>query len=207
MTQQAGEYRVTGFAAPLQWINSPLEASVEGDTSLRIRAGEKTDLFNDPASDDANANAPMLLGAPPEGDFILEASLTADLQSIYDAAALVIYSSSGAWAKFALELSPLEQPTIVTVVTNGRSDDANSIVLNTPAARLRVARIGDTVAFHVLLEDQTWYLARYFAVPAVDGSPLQVGFLAQSPTGQELTASFDGISLVAGTLEDIRSGV
>ena len=40
---------------------------------------------------------------------------------------------------------------------------------------------------------------------ALDGEP-RAGFLAQSPTGEGCTATFEEIRLEAGRLRDLRSG-
>ncbi len=59
------------------------------------------------------------------------------------------------------------------------------------------------MACHVLVDDDYWYLVRYFRAP---GPPSLVGFLAQSPTGTSLRASFAEIELVERTVTDVRDG-
>jgi uncharacterized protein len=69
---------------------------------------------------------------------------------------------------------------------------------------LRVARIGATCALHSSSDGQRWDLVRHFALDAPDG--LAAGFLAQSPTGEGCTATFDGVRFEARTLADLRDG-
>ncbi len=193
---------LAGFDQALRWSNEPVEAASPDPGSLTISAGPTTDLFRDPGGPDVFVNAPMLLGAAPEGDLVLEAVLDAELSATYDAGALMVVAGEDRWAKFALELSPQLRPTIVSVVTNGWSDDANAIEIDEPVARLRLSRTGTAFACHVRHGD-LWYLARYFRAPE---GPCRVGFLAQSPTGEGLRASFTEISLERRTVHDVRDG-
>ncbi|MFC7482622.1 DUF1349 domain-containing protein [Luedemannella flava] len=71
---------------------------------------------------------------------------------------------------------------IVSVVTRGTSDDANSIVLDGRTTWLRVCRLGPAYAFHTSTDGRRWSLIRVFTL-GDDDLPTQVGFLAQSPTG------------------------
>ena len=98
-------------------------------------------------------------------------------------------------------LRPAE-PTVVSVVTRGRSDDCNSVTLRGGEARLRAARLGEACAFH-LFTGGRWELVRHFSLG--DG-PLSAGFLAQSPTGQGCSASFEDVSFETRRLDDVRSG-
>jgi hypothetical protein len=49
-----------------------------------------------------------------------------------------------------------------------------------------------------------WRLVRHFGLPA--GAEVDAGFLAQAPTGEACTATFDRLFHVPGRLEDLRSG-
>ena len=112
----------------------------------------------------------------------------ATFSSKYDAGGVLVWLDESNWAKLAVEQSPAGEPTIVSVVTRGVSDDCNSWAAESPAW-LRVARIGPAYAFHVSTDGGTWSLVRHFAL-AADGDPL-VGFVAQAPTGERCTATFE----------------
>jgi len=68
-------------------------------------------------------------------------------------------------------------------------------------AWLRIARLGRAVAFHASTDGTVWQLIRYFELTAG-----RVGFLAQSPTGEGCTVTFDRIFHAAERLADLRSG-
>ena len=167
-----------------------------------------TDLYVDPSGADlagtgTTATAPALLGSPPDGDYQLSARVTVDFRSTYDAGVLLLHAGERTWAKLCLELSPAGAPMVVSVVTRDISDDANAFVVDGPSVGLRVSRIGRVHAFHASTDGRTWQLVRVFGLG--DVAP-EVGFEAQSPTGDGCTATFDEVRFVPSTLTDPRDG-
>jgi regulation of enolase protein 1 (concanavalin A-like superfamily) len=115
----------------------------------------------------------------------------------------MVYESPRAWAKFCLELSPQGLPMIVSVVTRGVSDDCNAFAVNGPVY-MRIAKLEKAYAFHVSQDGSSWDLIRYFKLE--DNPNVQLGFEAQSPTGNGCTASFRDIRFEARLLKELRSG-
>jgi regulation of enolase protein 1 (concanavalin A-like superfamily) len=171
--------------------------------SVAFAAGPRSDLFTDPASGEAQANAPLLLG-PASGDFQLRARVAAPLAATFDAVALVVWASPTAWGKLALEYSPQREVTIVSVVTREVSDDANSFTVPERVAWLRIARRDETIAFHASVDGLWWSLIRLFTFPGAGGA--SAGFLVQSPTGEGLDGRFDEIEWSSGPLAELRDG-
>jgi regulation of enolase protein 1 (concanavalin A-like superfamily) len=93
---------------------------------------------------------------------------------------------------------------VVSVVTDGLSDDANGRAVTGDSVWLRLSRIGAACALHASDDGVRWDLVRHFDFPAPDG--LTAGFSAQSPTGEGCTATFDGLDFAAQTLADLRDG-
>ena len=187
----------------LTWlVPSPGPAEL-GESSIAFASGPNTDLFTDPGGADPRAEAPVLL-ARPGGDFQLSARVSAPLVSTFDAAALVVWASPTAWGKLALEFSPQRAATIVSVVTRGVSDDANAFTVPEPVAWLRVARSGQTFAFHASLDGLWWSLIRYFTLEGAAGAA--VGFLVQSPSGDGVYGRFDELEWSDESLADLRNG-
>ncbi|GAA0934400.1 DUF1349 domain-containing protein [Virgisporangium ochraceum] len=167
-------------------------------------ASARTDWFIDPATGEATASAPLRL-VPVTGDFQLRAHVRVPLAATYDAGTLFVHGGPSTWAKLALERSPEGTDMIVTVVTRGVSDDANGVVVPTPGETwLRISRTGEVYAFHFSADGDRWSLVRLFTLGPVDGHEVGVG--VQSPTGDGLTATFSGVSLVHETLADPRDG-
>jgi regulation of enolase protein 1 (concanavalin A-like superfamily) len=170
---------------------------------LTLTAGAGTDWFVDPATGEAKLDAPARL-APVEGDFLFGARVEVGFAATFDAGVLVLWHDERTWAKLCFEYSPQAEPMVVSVVTRGVSDDANSAVIDGNAVWLRVARIGRAHAFHYSTDGERWHLVRHFAL--APGGELQAGFLAQSPTGAGCSATFSEVWFSAETLADIRDG-
>jgi hypothetical protein len=186
--------------SPTRWLAEPVASTQDGAT-LTIEAGPRTDMFVSPQGDPPALNAPALLSAI-QGDFTLSARVQVAFAASFDAGALLLYGDESRWAKLCFELSPQREPMVVSVVTRGLSDDANGLVIDGDTVWLRVARIGSAYAFHSSLDGETWSFARHFAL---DGE-LEVGFEAQSPTGEGCAVRFDEIRFDERTLADLRDG-
>lgn len=185
----------------LAWLLEPASFNIDSET-LDIEAGEKTDWFVDPNGKAVYDNAPALLFEE-DKDFLLSAKVTVDFESTYDAGVLCFYQHAKSWAKLCFERSPQGSPMIVSVVTKGTSDDCNSVAMTENSVYLRIAKIGQTCAFHFSSNGEFWHMVRYFGL---EPTATKAGFLAQSPTGNGCKVTFSEIEFVYKTLNDIRSG-
>jgi hypothetical protein len=202
------EVKVPGLPFPLAPTGSPPCAHRVQGEALVLRGGPGTDMFIDPAgATPPFPDAGRLTGLPPAGDFTLAALVAVEFASTYDAGVLVLDAGERRWAKLCLEYSPQHRPTAVTVVTRGASDDCNSFETDGGPLWLRVARSGKAWAFHASTDGDWWRLLRYFTLDEHDtGDAVRVGFLAQSPTGDGCTASFDRVAFRLGAPSDLRDG-
>jgi regulation of enolase protein 1 (concanavalin A-like superfamily) len=197
------ENRIPALPAPLTWLNQPEDWTWSPDGRLTITAGATTDWFIDPQSTLSVHNAPALL-FPSPSPCLFSARVSADLAATFDAGVLTLYQNPQTWAKLCLERSPQGQPMIVSVVTRDVSDDCNAYIVEGNSAYLRVAWLEHAFAFHASPDGVAWNLIRYFRL--APGLEVQMGFLAQSPTGRGCTASFSEIRYESRLLTDIRSG-
>jgi regulation of enolase protein 1 (concanavalin A-like superfamily) len=191
--------RVAPLPGDLRWDVEPVAWADDGG-ALTVTAGARTDLFVDPGGAPAVLNAPRLLTGL-EGDFLFGARVRVEFAGTYDAGVLLVWEDDAHWAKLCFERSPQGVPTIVSVVTRGASDDANAFAVEGAEVWLRIARLGPAFAFHASTDGAYWQLIRYFELTAG-----RVGFLAQSPTGEGCTVTFDRTFHVAERLTDLRSG-
>jgi regulation of enolase protein 1 (concanavalin A-like superfamily) len=189
--------------APLAWDIAPASWSLDEGPALTIAAPAGSDLFADPSGREPELAAPRLL-VPVAGDFQLSARVRCTFASAFDAGALLLWADERRWVKLAFEVSPQGEPMVVSVVTDGRSDDANGFVVEGGAVRLRISRLGPACALHARLGGEGWRFVRHLALTEREG--LRAGFLAQSPTGEGATARFDEIGFVPERLADLRSG-
>lgn len=191
---------VPPLPAPLSWDVAPASWELD-DGALSITASPRTDLFRDPAGSEPQTAAPRLLG-PVDGDFQLSARVSCSFDGTFDAGALLLWAHETHWVKLAFEVSPDGEPGVVSVVTDGLSDDANAFPVTGDAVWLRISRLGAACALHARHDDEGWRFVRHFALAATDG--LRAGFLAQSPLGEGATARFAEIGFVPERLEELR---
>jgi regulation of enolase protein 1 (concanavalin A-like superfamily) len=185
----------------LEWLCPPAEWYSE-PARLVVGAPAQTDWFIDPISARPVRTAPLLVGPAPTGDFTWEAHVVLDGDALFDAAGLFVYEDDDHWAKLAVEVTAAG-PTIVSVVTDAFSDDCNSNVLAQSTAWLRLARVGDAIAFHASDGAGRWDLVRVFRAT---GAAPRIGFICQAPTGTGCTGTFDAIAFTARSLSDVRDG-
>jgi uncharacterized protein len=186
-----------------RWIGTPAEHEVTQDV-VRIVSGPRTDWFIHPGTGEVKLSAAALV-APVTGDFILRAHVKVAFGATFDAGTLVLRHDERIWAKLCLEYSPDGEPMVVSVVTHDVSDDCNSFVVGGDEIWLRAARIGKACAFHASSDGRRWQFVRHFRL--ADADEMEVGFLAQSPTGEGCEVTFSHISFETATLGDLRSGV
>lgn len=188
--------------------------------ALALTGAAGTDMFVDPNPDVGYGvesawasghgaepefpDAGRLMGLPPAGDFTLAAQVSVEFTSMYDAGVLLLHAAERHWAKLCFEYSPQLTPTAVTVVTRETSDDCNSFEVAGNVLWLRITRAGRAWAFHASTDGSWWRLLRYFALGGPE--PVRVGFVAQSPTGQGCTATFDHITFKPGAPANLRDG-
>jgi regulation of enolase protein 1 (concanavalin A-like superfamily) len=192
-----------GLPFPLTWLREPERWEIAAG-ALTIQAGRQTDWFVDPAGEaEPMLNAPALVGAV-AGDFTLQARISVEFGSTFDAGVLMLHADDRCWAKLCFELSPQGLPMVVSVVTRGSSDDCNSRIVEGGELWLRVARLGAAFAFHSSSDGRRWELVRHFGLPA---ESVSVGFEAQSPLGEGCAATFADVGFKPGRLADLRNGV
>jgi regulation of enolase protein 1 (concanavalin A-like superfamily) len=187
----------------LSWTGAPGDARYEGGV-LTLTAAANTDWIVDSIDGSRQDSATgLVFDAPPE--FALSARVTvAPPRTTYDAGVLCLWSSRDYWAKLAFEYSPQGQPGVVSVVTNGFSDDCNSVEIDADSVFLRITRSGAGWAFHASGDGDRWSFVRQFRLSA--NLPVQVGFLAQSPLGPGRVVQFDSIVLASTAPADLRDG-
>jgi uncharacterized protein len=175
---------------------------------LTIAARGTSDHFIDPSTSRATLNAPRVLGrlpGPGTTDFQLSALVEVEFEATFDAGVLMVWADDLTWAKLCFEYSPTGQPMVVSVVTRGLSDDANSTPVDGNQVWLRVSRSGASYAFHACADGERWEFVRHFALPA-DPASVRVGFSSQSPTGAGCVTQFTQVRFVATPLTDLRDG-
>ncbi len=183
---------------------------LEEDGTVVADAPGRTDLYVNPGGAEAGdaaslLNAATLLGTPAVGDFQLSARVTVDFAAQFDAGVLLIWHDDAHWAKLCFEFSPAGEPMVVSVVTLGVSDDANSFVVPERTVWLRVSRIDRVYAYHASTDGVDWALVRVFTLGDAVAEH-RLGLEVQSPTGDGCTVRFEAVRLLDQRLGDLRDG-
>jgi regulation of enolase protein 1 (concanavalin A-like superfamily) len=196
--QQAQPLKISGIPHTLKWENAPREFTTTAN-SLTIVAGEKTDMFRDPNVTYNTDNAPKLLFTP-GGDFVLTASIEHSFANKWDGGALVLKQDSLHWIKFCFERDYAGAKRVVSVVTKDISDDCNSVAIQGNRVFYKIAKAGNVITLYYSTTGKSWFLVRHLQFES--DSQLQVGFLAQSPTGKSCKVTFANITYAAKTIKD-----
>ena len=162
----------------------------------------ETDFFrplSHPGSDSAS-----LLYQRVSGDFTAATKVFADLVAFGDAGAITVRADKKNWAKLCVERSPIGEVSIVSVVTDPWSDDANNELLEEPEAYLCLTRKGDVFGMHYSLDGEKWRFVRTFALEMP--AQVMVGVHAQAPFQGGCKATFDFFTISPEPVEDFRSG-
>lgn len=168
-------------------------------------SGARTDHFLPPTGEQGRVSSATLLTPAPEGDFVFTARVEADFAAAFDAGTLFVYIDEARWAKLCFEATPEVAPSVVSVVTRGRSDDANAFYPEGHTIYLRISRIGQAYAFHGSVDGAQWGFVRFFHIKN-EGETPHIGFSSQSPTGEGFAARFTEVTLESRTLADLRDG-
>lgn len=200
--QKNDALKITAIPNPLTWQNTPISYSIK-DNSLTIVAGEKTDMFRDPNVTYNTDNAPKLLFKP-ANDFVLSTSIQHGFTNKWDGGAIVLVEDSLNWIKFCFEKDYTGAKRVVSVVTKDISDDCNSIEISNNKVYYKIAKADNVITLYASVDGKKWLLIRHLQFN--NSKPFQVGFLAQSPTGNFCKVSFADIKYQAKKINDPYTG-
>jgi uncharacterized protein len=182
-------------------INAFASLAIDG-AAVRAEAGPSTNAFINPADGASVLSAPVL-AIEADGDFVFSARVKADLATTYDAAGLFVFVDDQRWLKVVRELTDLGHPAIVSVVTDGVSDDANGERWDAPAVWIQVVRRGALWCLHFSADGENWRMTRYLGLDWPDR--VRVGLTVQSPMGAGCAARFDDVRFGPNPYGDVRA--
>jgi regulation of enolase protein 1 (concanavalin A-like superfamily) len=185
------------------WLNKPDRYSLENNM-LKLTAKANTDFFR-PINGLPKDNASFFC-CPISGDFTIQTHLNGEFYSSGDAGSLIIRYSPERWAKICVERNGSGEISIVTVVTDGTSDDANSELISGADAYLRITRIGETIGMHYSIDGLKWRFVRKFRFELSVFHTLMIGLQAQSPCGEGCTVTFSLLQISFQVITDFKSG-
>ncbi len=105
----------------------------------------------------------------------------------YNAADLFVYANDTLWQKFAFEQDERGNHRIVTVRTQGTSDDNNHERLTVPSVYLKISSDTHTIASYYSLDQKEWQMVRLYKNYYPD--KIWVGIASQCPRRASVQAS------------------
>jgi uncharacterized protein len=181
-------------------MNDAARFDSKGDI-FSIEAPQGTDFFIDPGSETSKTDAPFYC-TEIHGDFILRCEVAPQFSETYDAGFLCAYESSSRWIKLAFERTDLGYQSVVSVVTDGTSDDCNGERIEGDSIWLQIVRKNTTWCLHHSHDGRQWKMARYFFMEM--NQKVMIGIAAQSPLGKGCLARFKYLAVDKMTYDDIR---
>jgi len=186
------------------WLNEPKSFDIEKGT-LKIVAEKETDFFNNPEDNKKTSTAPVLFQNI-KGDFVAKALVKPDFSSLWNAVALMVHIDNDNWIKFAFENSDATGRSIVSVVTNNISDDANGVMLkNQDQIWLKLVRKDHIYSMLWSENGKDFKMARLSTLPKVD--VVKIGIEAQSPVGETAIHEINHFEIEKITVKDLRKGI
>lgn len=180
-------------------------ARVEGGR-LTLKSGARSDYFREPDGAASYHNAPILMATIDNRQpFTMTAKITPTFLKTYDAGTLYIYLKEDLWLKMAMEMDERGKTRMVSVRTNGTSDDNNHDVIAAKSVYMKISSDTKTVAFYYSLDNKTWQLIRLFKNDY--GASIWLGVSSQSPTGDGNSTIFEELSLTKRSVTDFRLGI
>lgn len=196
--QNNNDVKLQGIPYSLFWRNQPLKFDIQKDR-FTIVAGPKTDMFRDPNVTYNTDNAPKLLFNA-DSNFVISAGIEHVFANKWDGGAIVIIQDSLNWIKFCFEKDYTGVKRVVSVVTKDISDDCNSVEIKSNKVFYKVAKANNVITLYYSLDNQKWFLVRHLQFNT--SKPLQIGFLAQSPTGNNCKVTFSNINYQFKKIKD-----
>jgi len=171
-----------------------------------LSSAKETDFFIEPGDTYRKANAPLLLKRINNSQpFTFTVKLTPEHRVKYDAGMAFIFIDTMHWLKFAFEADERMHTRIVTVRTEGVSDDNNHEIVNEKTIFLKISSDTKSIGFYYSLDHLSWNLVRIFKNEYP--STIYVGVGSQSPAGNGNKTIFTGIELTDSAVKDFRMGL
>lgn len=184
----------------MKWKEKPFKYQIESNKICMI-ADQGTNLFNSPSSDRREHTFPYWY-RDFKGDFLIKCKVTPEFSSKYDQGDIIIWENKNKWIKLAYEKSDNGHPSIVSVVTNGTSDDCTGNKM-TGSVWLLICRKENTFALHYSKDGIYWNMTRIFNLEM--NNTVQIGISAQCPSGENCKVLFEDLSIKKNHFTDIRN--
>lgn len=174
---------------------------------LEFKVGAKKDYFSDPDGKLSNNTAPIILTEIDNTKpftFTSKVSPEFTKSGLYNAGVLYIYANESLYQKHCFEQDERGFHRVVTVRTDGTSDDSNHDVINQGFVYLKISSDTKTVASYYSLDNKNWQMVRLYK----NNYPQKIwlGLSTQCPVDSGAVSYFDETKLEFKSVSDFRLG-
>jgi regulation of enolase protein 1 (concanavalin A-like superfamily) len=175
------------------------------DSLLVVDGIGGSNYFISPDGMRTEATAPILLKEIDNSrPFTFTTCVESKIEKIYDAGTIYIYIDNEHWLKFAFERDEKLRCRVVTVKTDGSSDDNNHDIIGQDYVYMRIASNGKQIGYYYSTNGVDWNLARIYK----NNYPQKIwlGLSSQSPKPGNNPAFFGKMSLTDSYISNHRLG-
>lgn len=178
------------------------------DGALEFRCAEGLDYFCDPNEGKLSNNTLPVLMIPTDNTkpFTLTAKVTPEFtaEGLYNAADLFVYVNDTLWQKLAFEQDEYGNHRIVSVRTQGTSDDNNHDKIDAQSVYMKISSDTQTIASYYSLDKKEWHMVRLYRNYYPD--QIYLGISSQCPQRGGCTSRIEEVTLSHDNVGDFRMG-
>ena len=178
------------------------------DSVITISSTEGQDIFSDPNDGKLTKATLPILFIPTDNakPFTFQAKVTPGFteEGLYNAADLIVYANSDLWQKLAFEQDEYGRHRIVSVRTDGTSDDNNHDKIEAGSVYMKISSDTKTIASYYSLDGKEWHMVRLYKNNYPE--KIYLGIASQCPTRGTSISQFEQITLTTDNVGDFRMG-
>ena len=182
--------------------------SLLADGALEFHCREGLDFFCDPNEGKLSNNTLPVLLIPTDNTkpFTLTAKVTPEFtaEGLYNAADLFVYVNDTLWQKLAFEQDEYGNHRIVSVRTQGTSDDNNHDRIDAKSVYMKISSDTRTIASYYSLDKKEWHMVRLYRNYYPDS--IYLGISSQCPQRGGCTSRIEDVTLSHDNAGDFRMG-
>ncbi len=176
--------------------------------ALEFNCVQGLDFFCDPNGKLSNTTLPILLvpiNNTKPFTFIAKVTPGFTIDGLYNAADLFVYSNDSLWQKLSFEQDEYGNHRVVSVRTQGTSDDNNHDKLDVKAVYLKISSDTKTIASYYSVDKKEWHMVRLYK--NYYSQSIYLGISSQCPQKGSCLSYFEEMSLTHDNVRDFRLGV
>lgn len=186
----------------MQWLNEP-HSTTWTDRGVAVETKDSTDFWQKTYYG-FTPDSGHFLSTSRAGDFTAEVFFSANYETLYDQAGLMLRVNAHQWVKCGVEYTDGHMH-FSTVVTNNHSDWSVVVLNGTPSTvGARVTRLGDALFIQYSVDDgKSWSMAR-LAWFSPSPETVQIGMMTCSPKRGGFKVEFFDFKLGEPVSRDIH---